>query len=291
MKKIALTALLLSSSTAFATSTRMDSLQGNAGMADDTDFQSYGATQAGNSVWLDYDGASLAGAAGFDGNAVTFAQGALGDRADFGWYHADGDSGYRVVAGIASTEAIQIGGGYGMGDMDFGATIDKNGDDTGIQATFRSRTLSDSDVTAYGLTVDKNAAGIIAAGGYAMGWIWGGDASKAALTVGPGVNVIQPDGGDLDLGVTVAGANLAGEVTIKDWLGIRGSVAAQLDLVDPMGELDVATSTTSMFGASIHTDSVDIDLAVDPSFVTGGPHFLTGEGTGPAASFSARFDI
>ena len=39
MKKIALTALMLTSTSAFATSTRLDSLAGNVGMADDTDYQ------------------------------------------------------------------------------------------------------------------------------------------------------------------------------------------------------------------------------------------------------------
>jgi len=289
MKKIALTALMLTSTSAFATTTRTSALSNNVGMADDTDFQTYGSTAAGDSAWLDYDGTNLGAAAGFDGNAVTFAQG--DGRVDFGWYNADGDSGYRVLAGIASTEAIAIGGGYGMGDMDFGAMIDKNGDDMDIMATFRSRTLSDTDVTAYGLNIAKTTEGIDVDGDYVMGMVWGGDASKAALTYGPGLNVGMPDGGDMVLGVTLVGANLAGEVNVKDWLGIRGSVAANLDLVDPTGELDVATSMETGFGASINTDSVDIDLMVSPQAVLNGPFFLTGVQHQPAASLSARFDI
>ena len=108
MKKIALTALLLSSSSAFATDTRVSSLQGNVGMADDTDYQRYGANKAGDSAWLDYDGANLGASAGFGDNAVSFAQG--DGRVDFGWYNADGDAGYRVLAGIANMDDIAIGG-------------------------------------------------------------------------------------------------------------------------------------------------------------------------------------
>jgi len=289
MKKIALTALLLSSSTAFATDTRVSSLQGNVGLADDTDYQRYGANAAGESAWLDYNGADLGASAGFGDKAVSFAQGE--GRVDFGYYTADGDAGYRVLAGIASTEDINIGGAYGMGDMDFGAMIGYTADDTAISAHFRSRTLSDTDVTAYGATVGMADGSTDIGASYAMGWIWGADSSKAALTVGPGLNVAMPDGGDMEIGLTLAGANLAGEVTVKDWIGIRGSVAANLDAVDPTGDFDVATSMTTGFGASINTDSVTIDLMVSPDAVLGGPHFLTGVGSGPAASFSARFDI
>ncbi len=289
MKKIALTALLLSSSSAFATDTRVSSLQGNVGMADDTDYQRYGANKAGDSAWLDYDGANLGASAGFGDNAVSFAQG--DGRVDFGWYNADGDAGYRVLAGIANMDDIAIGGGYGMGNMDFGAMIGYTADDTAISAHFRSRDLGDDAVTAYGATVGMADSNIDVGANYTMGWIWGADASKAALTVGPGLGLTLPDGGDMVVGVTVAGANLAGEVTVKDWIGIRGSVSADLDLPDPLNDFDVATTMSTGFGASINTDSVNIDLMVSPDAILGGPHFLTGVGSGPAASFSARFDI
>ena len=295
MKKIALTALMLTSTTAFATSTRVASHQGNLGLADGTDYTMLSSLtdDAGNNAWFDYDGASLAGAATFGGNGVSFAQGE--DRVDFSWNHASGDTGYRVDLGIASTEAMSVGGAYGMSsggtDSDFGAGVDKNGDAIGFGAHYWARTLTDSDVTAYGVMADYSDLGTNVMGGYFMGSVWGGDASKAALTYGPALHVAMPEGGDMALDVSLVEANLAGEVTVKDWIGIRGSVAASLDLVDPTGELDVATSMSTGFGASINTDSVDIDLMVDPSAVLGGPHFLTGAGTGAAAAFSARFDI
>ena len=114
MKKIALTALMLTSTTAFATSTRVASHQGNLGLADGTDYTMLSSLtdDAGNNAWFDYDGANLAGAATFDGNGVSFAQGE--DRVDFSWNHASGDTGYRVDLGIASTEAMSVGGAYGM---------------------------------------------------------------------------------------------------------------------------------------------------------------------------------
>lgn len=295
MKKIALTALMLTSTSAFATSTRVASHQGNLGLADDTDYTLLSSLtdDAGNNAWFDYDGTNLAGAATFDGNGVSFAQG--DDRVNFSWNHADGDTGYRVDAGIASTEALSIGGAYGMSsggtDSDMGASIDMNGDAMGFGAHYWARTLTDSDVTAYGVMADYSDVGTNVNGGYFMGSVWGGDASKAALTYGPTLGVALPDGGDMALEVSLVEANLAGEVTVKDWIGVRGSVAASLDLVDPTGELDVATSMSTGFGASINTESVNIDLMVSPDAILGGPHFLTGAGTGPAAAFSARFDI
>jgi hypothetical protein len=101
----------------------------------------------------------------------------------------------------------------------------------------------------------------------------------------------MPDGGDMALGVDLVQTNLAGEVTVKDWLGIRGSVTAALGLGDPLDEVALSTTMSTGFGASISTDSVDIDLMVSPDAVLGGPHFLTGVGMGPAVAFSARFDI
>lgn len=295
MKKIALTALMLTSTTALATSTRVSSFQGNVGLTDDTHYLGYASKtdDVGNNGWFNYDGANLGGAATWDGQGVSFSQGE--DRVNFGWQNADGDSGYRVNAGIASTEAIALGGAYGMSsgdrDMDFGAAVDMNGDAMAFGGHFRSRELTKTDVTFYGGSVSKNDAGINIGGDYAMGKVWGSDASNAALTYGPGLTVGLPDGGDMALGVSLAKTNLAGEVSIKDWLGIRGSVAAQLDLVDPTGELDVASSMSTGFGASVDTDTVDIDLMVSPDAILGGPHFLTGVGMGPAMSFSARFDI
>ncbi|MDP6947281.1 MAG: hypothetical protein QF464_24245, partial [Myxococcota bacterium] len=193
--------------------------------------------------------------------------------------------------GIANTENISVGGAYGMGDMDFGASIDKAGDDMGLGAHFRSRALGDTEVNGYGVALGKDAAGINIDGTYYMGSIWGGDASKAALTYGPGLNVAMPDGGDAEIGLTLMGVNLAGEVTVKDWLGIRGSVTANLDAVDPTGEFDVATTMNTGFGASIATESVNIDLMVSPDAVLNGPYFLTGAASAPAAALSARFDI
>jgi len=296
MKKITLAALMLTSSSAFATSTRVASFQGNAGLTDDTHYTSYASKtdDVGNNGWFDYTGGGTLGAAAtWDGNGVSFAQG--DDRVDFAWHNANGDAGYRVNAGIASKEAMTLGGAYGMTngdtDMDFGAAVDKAGDAMGFGGHFRSRTLTDSDVTAYGASVGKTDAGIDVDASYAMGSVWGGDASKAALTYGPGLSVAMPEGGDLALGVDLVQTNLAGEVTVKDWLGIRGSVAAALGLGDPLDEVALSTSMTTGFGASISTDSADIDLMVSPDAVLGGPHFLTGVGMGPAVAFSARFDI
>ena len=295
MKKIALTALMLTSTSAFATSTRVASHQGNIGLADDTDYTNFSSLtdDAGNNAWFDYDGTNLGGAATFDGSGVSFAQ--ADDRVNFSWNHSlNGDAGYRVDADIASTEALRVGGSYGMSsggiDSDMGASVDMNGDAMGFGAHYWARKLTDSDVAGYGVMANYSDVGTDLNGGYLMGSVWGGDASKAALTYGPTLGVSLPDGGDMALTPALE-TNLAGEVTVKDWIGVRGSVAASLDIVDPTGEFDVATSMSTGFGASINTDSVNIDLMVSPDAILGGPHFLTGAGTGPAAAFSARFDI
>jgi hypothetical protein len=273
------------------------SFQSNVGLTDETHYTTYASKtdDVGNNGWFDYTKDGTFGAsATWDGSGVSFAEG--DDRVDFSWYNADGDTGYRVEAGIASKDAMTFGGAYGMTsgdtDMDFGAAVEKAGDTWGGDVHVRSRTLTDSDVTAYSVDIEKTNASIDGAANYARGSVWGGDASKAALTYGPGIRVAKPKGSDLALGVDLVQTNLAGEVTVKDWLGIRGSVTAALSLGESVfNKVALSTTMSTGFGASISTDNVDIDLMLSPEAILGGPHFLTGTGARPPLALSARFDI
>jgi hypothetical protein len=295
MQKLSLLVLILWSGTAMATETRMDALSNNVGIADDTDYQIFASQtdEAGDNVWLDYDG-SLGGAVSGNGTAVSISSGAFGDAA-FGWYNSSGDTGYSVGLDIGATDSLGLNGSYsksnGDNDMAFSGAVAMAGEAVGVAAGVMSRTLTDSDVSAWGANLMYNDGNIDVAGGYAVGWVMGSDASTAAMTVGPTLGVSMPDGGDMALDISLAAANLAGEFMFNDWVGVRGSVTGSLDIVDPTGELNVATSIGSAMGGTFHSDAGAIDITFAPAQLLGGPYFLTGAGTGAAVAFSARFAI
>jgi hypothetical protein len=295
MNKFILSGLVLISATAGATETRTNALGNNLGMADDTDYQMFANTtgDAGDSVTLDVNGEVLTGAMMFGANALTIGEGQFGSH--LGWHHSSGDSGYSVGLDMGSTESFALDGSYSMarGDsnMAIGGALSMNGDDMGINAGVMSRELSDSDVTAWGAGVSMDGGNIDAGGMYAMGWVMGGDASNAALTVGPAINVAMPDGGDMRIDMSLVAANLAGEFMFNDWIGIRGGVVGALNLADATGDLGVSTDMGATLGGTFHSDAGDLDVMYAPAQLLGGPHFITGAGTGAALSLSARFAI
>lgn len=295
MNKFILSGLVLISATAGATETRTNALGNNLGMADDTDYQMFANTtgDAGDSVTLDVNGEVLTGAMMFGSNALTIQEGQFGSH--LGWHHSSGDSGYSVGLDMGSTESFALDGSYSMarGDsnMAFGGALSMNGDDMGIDAGIMSRKLSDSDVTAWGAGVSMDGGNINIGGMYAMGWVMGGDASNAALTVGPALNVGMPDGGDMRIDMSLLAANLAGEFMFNDWIGIRGGVVGALNVADATGDLGVSTDMGATLGGTFHSDAGDLDLMYAPTQLLGGPHFITGAGTGAAVSLSARFAI
>ena len=299
MKKLTITALALLSSSAFATDARVAAHQGNAAITDDTDYQSYYArTDNGkDNITFDAAGTGLAGAYRADGMALTMDANEGGTGTAFGIYSADGDTGWGLGADIAGLEAITIGGGYGMADgkddMAFFGSLSMVGDAIGLGAGVRSRALSDDDVTVWGAGVDYSDVGIDLGANYGMGWRYKTDRSRGGLTVGPALGVSMPDGGDMAIDLTLADVNLAGEFSLNDWFGLRGSVASGLAVVDPTGDLDIAGKAISpAFGASIDFEGADLDFVVDPTSVMNGPYFLTGATSGTfAAMMSARFEI
>jgi hypothetical protein len=295
MNKFILSGLVLISATAGATETRINALGNNLGMADDTDFQMFANTtgDAGDSVTLNVMGDTLTGAMMFGANAITVREGQFGSH--LGWHHSSGDSGYSVGLDMGDTENFGLNGSYSMarGDanMAFGGGLTMAGDDLGINAGVMSRALSDSNVTAWGAGVGMDGGNIDIGGMYAMGWVMGGDASNAALTVGPAINVAMPDGGDMRIDMSLVAANLAGEFMFNDWIGIRGGVVGALNLADATGDLGVSTDMGATLGGTFHSDAGDLDVMYAPAQLLGGPHFITGAGTGQAVSLSARFAI
>lgn len=301
MKKLSLTAITLFSTSAMATDARVAAHQGNAGMRDSVDYRTYlSKTDDGpDSVFFDLDNGGtgvLSGAYKANGNSLTLSQNVTGDATEIGFYSADGDAGYGAVLEVINMEAFSVGGGYGTTsgdtDMSYGGQISKMGDDIGISAGVISRELTKSDVTTWSALVNHSEFGQVINANYGMGWRHAGDRSKAALTLGPDLAVTMPSEGDMVIDLSLVSANIAGEFALNDWFGLRGSVVSDFMVVDPTGELDLATSGVSpMFGASIDFDGADIDLVIDPNSVMNGPYFLTGAASAPAAMMSARFDI
>jgi hypothetical protein len=300
MKKLSLVAIALFSTSAVATDARTAAHQNNAGMSDDTDYRSYFSrtdNSKKDSVWFDLDNAGtgvLSGAYRADGRSMTLAQGV--NATNMGYYSADGDTGYAVGLELVNMETFTVGGGYGTSsgdnDMAFYGSLAKSADIMGLSAGVRSRDLSQSDVTVWGAQVDHNELGNTLSGGYGMGMRFKTDRSKAAVTVGPALSVAMPEGGDMAIDLHIADVNIAGEFALNDWFGLRGSVVSGLALVDPTGELDLATTGVApMFGASLDFEGADIDLVIDPNSVMNGPYFLTGAASAPAVHMSARFDI
>lgn len=302
MQKFTLIALLLSSSSAFATSSRTAALSGNGGITDDTDFMTYASrTDESDSVWLDYSGA-LSGAGAWGGSAVTIAggDGVLG----VGWYNDGGDTGYSASLGLNEADhSLAVGGSYSMtdggSDMAVGGGVvsgeDAAGDSTlSVAVGVSSRDLTDDAATLWGAGLTYDDVGIGLGGSYAMGNRFGADNSTGAFTYGPSLGVDMPSEGDMALDLNLVDMNLGGEFAITDWFGLRGSVTASIGLEEVATDADmyVSAGAGSAFGAGFSADGCNIDVTVDPANLLGMPHFLTGvESDGFAAMMSARFDI
>jgi hypothetical protein len=304
MKKLSLVAIALFSTSALATDARTAAHQGNAGMADDTDYRTYLSrinNKGADSVWFDLGaGGTLSGAWRADGRSLTVAQNANGDATSWGYYAAHGDNGYAVQVDMRSIDQMSIGGGYGIGsgsgDMTIYGSADVSADEDvgmGISVGVRSREISKSDVTVWGAGLSKTDAGMDVGLNYGMGARFKTDRSKAAVTVGPDVGISMPEEGDMAVAINLAAVNVAGEFALNDWFGLRGSVAGGLlPSFNADGEVDLESSGFSTaFGASLDFEGVDLDLVIDPSSVLNGPYFLTGAKSEPAFHMSARFDI
>ena len=301
MKNLSLAALALLSTSAMATDARVAAHQGNAGMKDSTDYRTYVSTtnNGPDSVFFDLDNTGtgvLSGAYKAGGNSLTLSQNATGDATEIGYYAADGDTGYGVGLEVINMESFGLSGMYGTTsgdtDMTYGGAINKTADDIGIMVGVASRELTKKDVTTWSAGLSHSEFGQVIGADYGMGWRFGGDRSKAAVTVGPDLVVTMPEGADMDIALSLASANIAGEFALNDWFGLRGSVVSDFMVVDPTGELDLATSgVSSMFGASMDFEGADLDLVIDPNSIMNGPFFLTGAASAPAVMMSARFDI
>ena len=299
MKKMTITAIALFSSPVFATDARVAAHQGNAAITDDTDFQRYFArTDNGkDSIWFDSAGQGLSGAYRNDGAAITMDTNTDGSGTAVGIFSADGDTGWAIGADIASVDAITVGGGYGMSDgkddMAFFAALSYISESVGAVAGVRSRALTDDDVTVWDVGVDYSDAGIGLAANYGWGWRYKTDRSRGGLTIGPGLDVDLPDGGDAMVDLSLMDVNIAGEFALNDWFGLRGSVMSGLAVTDIANDLGVGgKALSSALGASIDFEGADLDFVIDPSSVMNGPYFLTGADSDSfAMMMSARFNI
>jgi hypothetical protein len=93
------------------------------------------------------------------------------------------------------------------------------------------------------------------------------------------------------MNMSLLAANIAGEFMFNDWIGVRGGVIGALNVANVVDDAEVSTSLSGTMGGTFHSNAGDIDLMYAPSQLHGGPHFITGAGTGQAVSLSARFAI
>ena len=155
--------------------------------------------------------------------------------------------------------------------------------------------VTNSLVTAWSAGVGYVDKGVRVLTSYDLGWRFKTDRSNAAVTLGPRINVLKPEESEADIDFSLADFNIAGEFSLTDWFGLRGSVGTALNAELPVGDEEFEMKTTRVrpaFGASLDFDGCDVDFMFDPVGLMNGDEFWTGQSNGwYGAMMSARFDI
>ena len=317
MKVFPIAALLLGSNVALATDARVGAFGGNLGLTDDTDYRRfYSLTDNGrDSMWFDVTGAedgdkgqkqgkvgpapeTLSAAYKADGRSLRLQQNSVGTT-DIHYFAADGNSGYGIMLRAINKNEVTIGGGYGVTNGDtnlaFGGDFTAGVESTNASAFVRSRTLTKRQITAWSAGVGYVDKGVRVLTSYDLGWRFKTDRSNAAVTLGPRIKVMKPEESEADIDFSLADFNIAGEFSLTDWLGLRGSVGTALNAELPVGDEEFEMKTTRVrpaFGASLDFDGCDVDFMFDPVGLMNGDEFWTGQSNGRyGAMMSARFDI
>lgn len=310
---------LMASTAAFATPARVEALSGNPGFADNSDPLQYPSTIApvGDAVNLNYGLSGADGGATWnDGTMLHFARdGALpgnGPATPGAWSavygKGDGTTGWL---GRTSWEAgrFTIGGLWGKGDWGretknfavggditrFGAA---NADEYkyAVNLTARGRDLQESKLIAWNgnLLYDQQNKVISIGGGAQFGPRWSNDRARAAIAIGPALNVVSADGADaLPLRLDIPIANVAAEYDIKEWLLLRGSTTAgwAVEAADTAKFTDTeswSSQVGGMVGLGFKRDAAQFDMSVNPGWLIGGPALLSGAAAPMFATISGR---
>lgn len=319
MKRLAPLAVLLLSTSASASTARIEGLLGNRAFTDDTDVFNYPSVigDVGDAVNLNYGAAG-----GIDGgvtwnsqmlwfqrDSVPPASSAPGLGLPFSAVYGQGGDGTGWLARTSWTTGqwnvggIYATGGQGRETSNFAAggdvTLTENGNETdvAIQAFARGRDLkSDSHLAWEASAIVVPDVANTLRGGATLGPRWGDGKLRAALSAGPNVTIVNTDAGNA-LGIDIPAANIAAEYELREWWVVRGSAVAgwQLNVAD-ISKFDDTRAFTAFSGGALgtsfkHDDVAQFDMSVTPAWLTSGPALLSGAANPMFVTVSGRFKI
>ena len=223
----------------------------------------------------------------------------------------DGSTGWL---GRTSWEAgrFTIGGVWGKGDwgretknLALGGDITRfgaaNADEYkyAVNLKAQGRDLKEDKLLAWNgnLIYDQQAKAISIGGGAQFGPRWATDRARAAIAIGPALNVVSTDGADaLPLHLDIPIANVAAEYDLKEWLLLRGSTTAgwAVDAADSAKFTDTESWSSQiggMVGLGFKRDTAQFDMSVNPGWLIGGPALLSGATAPMFATISGRVAI
>ncbi len=299
-----LSALLLCclSTTAMATTGRVQALSGNSAFVDDTDALVYPSVikKVGNAVNLNYsDTSAVDGGVVWDRSRMLWFQraapaspsGALPFMVTYG--QGNGKTGW-LARGAWSEDEVTLGGawsngGQGKTPKNFAvggdittATGDSNDDSATVVAYVSSRNIQKKSHLVWdGRTEIIPDVSNTLLGSLRMGPRWKNDRLQAALSIGPSVRLVNAESVNSSA-IDMPASNIAAEYALKDWLLLRGSATAALRLaVEDVSQFNdtraFEMSSGGMVGVGLkHDDTATFDLAVSPPWLVSGPALLSG---------------
>lgn len=322
MRKIIVAITILGlSGAASATPARVEALSGNPGFVDNSDPLLYPSTIApvGDAVNLNYGVAQVDGGATFAGGKMLhfsrdgLAPNAPGPGTPGSWMavygQGDGSTGWLTRTSWVD-DKFTVGGVWGKGGWDrttsnlaIGGDISMLGDAAAdekkwaVNLQARGRNLQENKLMAWnaGLLYDTDSEAVGISGGLALGPRWVNDKVRAAIAVGPALQLVSVDD-SLPLTLNIPVANVAAEYNIKEWLLLRGSTTAgwSVSAGDSAEFTDTETWSSQvggMVGLGFKRDTAQFDMAVNPGWLVGGPFLLSGAAAPMFATVSGRIAL
>ena len=288
------------SSPALATTARVQALSGNPAFVDDTDVLVYPSviSKVGNAVNVNYSSNNAV-----DGGAVWGRERMLwfqratpaspGGDAPFmiTYGQGNGKTGW-LTRGAWTEDDVTIGGawsngGQGRNPTNFTVggdirTATGDEDETAVTTYVARRVLKKKSHTVWDARTEviPDVSNTLT-GSLRMGPRWKNERVKAALSIGPGLEVVNTDGGNATR-IDMPASNIAAEYAIRDWLLIRGSATAALrtsasDVSDFNGTREFEMASGGLLGVGLkHEDTAVFDMSIAPPWLVNGPALLSG---------------
>lgn len=306
-------------SSAHASPARVQGLSGNRAFTDDTDVFLFPSTisEVGNAVSLNYSGGVDGNVVWGDGQLLSLQRDSMppvatgpGAGRPFSLVYGQGDGSTGWLArtswesGIITAGGIWSKGGQGRettnlavgGDI---SLADTGGDspDPAVSLFASGRTLESDSHSAWnaGVEVIPDVSNTVT-GDYRLGPRWADGQLRAALSIGPGLTLVNTTGGNA-VALDMPAANIAAEYELKEWLVVRGSAVAgwQLQVLDVSNFSDTrsfaATSSGTLGAGFKHGDTARFDMSITPAWAVQGPAVLSGVGAPMFLTVSGRFAI